>query len=1480
MACLMCCWGGTAGQAAEPSPPPTRVELMLNEELSRTVAWPVTTGVPFPRGSLASETNCRLVDDRGRECPLQSRVAATWDAAQTSVRWLTVDFIASPGRQYFLEFGPAVRRASLPQPNDREQLKIVKTGNAEQPEKLKVATGPLEVVFSASGASGLETIALDIDGDGQFAANEVVAQGPADGEHYYIDQAGRRFSSSLAAPLPPKKGPPPANAATEPPSRQIMVESQGPVRTVIRVDGSYWSPGQATLVRYRTRYHFFAGSALVKVIDEFRVVGSTRDVRFRDIGFALRLAPRQGDRYLATDSTTSSAAPVPSSSEEMLDAPFAANPSGANSLVPAPQPVRIPWSPGMQGVSSYQSEYRHLGNRAYEAGVVAEGDFGSRQVVQTDRAAAWLQTVDERAAVTGSLRWFWQQFPKEWEATPDQMVLHLWSPRAGELDFGAPGIQDFFGPAGDRYVLNWFGISGTPTALSDFFYYACREFIENNTADAAGIRKHHEFYLHFAPPGNAAEGAQLARLAECPPLALASGDWNCSTGVFGPLVAREPANNSQSPGKEADDPNQQDPKSWKTTPTPSGSPSQAPSRLSSDEATAELAQGEAVVDRIFQLGRYGQDTFGDYGWWLFGAGPHYSYQWDAAAGRHYADPRRFDFHTYQKETQLWWCYLRGGERKFWDWCLPSENHWTDIAVNHIPLQYGCDWKGGDRADSRRTLHFRPGDWAIDSPVHYLRHHNTAEAWLRGGAQFWASYHRTLETTTLAYYLTGDERFAEVIDYWKDYFTPLAGKNSQSPDFTPWHQEQAWFDPGATVTINGQTRPKTWAEMVRDYAPFSSGLRHQMTLWFNLSTLYEHTWDEQVGQVAREYADAFLTPAGPSGVWHCQENNLPANAPTPTMAHFWSPALWKYDRATGDPRLKEILPKYFSACYLADPFRLSGDVGVYSNLHGGYGYYFTGDPRYVRWSLDELQNLSKHAAPLAKPEDLNRRIYNPYATIESLAGVPRLLWAVQAAQRKGEAIPPSPPLPPQRTVLALHKQAGQPLECDLWGFDQELTWLNPAGQPVTNVSVTTSQHYSPVQPFDRVLPRFEVYAHHAVIPAAAPAGWYLLVPRLEMGVLATNSDRPPLCHAGRPIQLAGGASCWLAATSPSHDMPLSLRSAAARELRVTSLEGTPLPFELNLKAPRSELILNSTAVDSSAPASLDTRSSQIICITNAGNRSAWFQVEDVSDQERWVAFTPGALSQPAKESTFPSGPAVATALQRLTPPIAFDAEQTLVAGRFGQAALVVPGRKLVLPDHLPGTASPQEEPAEETQLFDLREGTLEFFVKKLWDDRLDLVRPAPFLNNGLISSTTPTMLPLGEWAHVAVVWRPYNRDPEQTCMHVYIDGLDRGSYRSTWWEGYSNRPHRMPSKGTWLKGLVSQATGGGAFALDDVRLSTTARYTDRTVKFGNRQTVNPFRFTPPHEPLPADKDTALLFRFDGNLNSEQGAPQPLSARWEK
>jgi len=1316
----------------------TRIPLHIDEALTpRKVSWPVTTGVPFPRGALTAAENCRLIDDQGKELPLQSRIAATWDRDQQSVRWLTIDFLSQPGRRYFLEFGPEIRRREFPSPL------VVTSG-----ESLRIRTGRIEAEFSSTAPAALAWLAGDLNGDGRIDSGEAVTTGAVAGDQYYIDQNGTRFSS-----------------ADDGNDRQIVVETSGPVRACIRVDGFYTGPKGERIVARRTRYHFFAGLGAIRLVDEFRIIGSTRGTRFRDIGIRFALPGEPADRIVEVDA------------------------SGE----PGNQVASYHWREETASVSAYQSLYRHYGNTACEAAVVTVDSQGETRLAQSDRIGEWMQVRSPRATLTGSLRWLWQQFPKEWEATPEGLTLHLWSPRGGELNFSAQGVRRFCGEAGEKYLLNWGGVNGTLSPISNYFYFASNEPLDRDDIDGLGINKHHEIWLHIGRGDEAEVGKEYAALAALPPLALASGEWNCSTGVFGPLAPR-----------------------------PNDSPY------------------EAIVDRLFDLGRTAQDTFGDYGWWLFGAGPHYSYQWDAEAKRHYADPRRFDFHTYQKETQLWWCYLRSGERKFYDWAIPSENHWVDIAVSHAPTTFHSEWLGGEHKP--QDLHWPAGDWSIDSPLHFVRHHNTGEAWLRGGSQFWATYHRTLETTTLAYYLTGDERYNDVIQFWRDYWGPLAGKTS-ADELPPPYCEQAWY-----VRFHKEPASRTWAEMIRDYAPFTSGSRHQLTLLFNLATLYEHTWDPEIGRVLQEYADAFLDPGHVMGVWRSQENRLPANAEAPTLAHFWSSALWKYARVTQDPRMPEILRRYYTAARMADPFREHERVGIYSNVHLAYAWEVTRDPQFLTLAQIELNRLLPNAEPLARPEDLNRRLYNPHTLIQSLAAVPRLIAILDEAERKGIAVPPPPLLSLQRTAVALWKSAGEPLTATLWGFDSQLRLISPEGSSSGSWSVDTSEFTTPIEPFDRTPPGFEGYLHRLTIPAEAPEGWYILTPHLELAVLAANcGSKGVLCNAAQPVEVRPGEA-WFVPIGREQPT-LRLESARAGAFRLRDANG----IERAGKVEKNQVVFALTEEDAGS----------VLQLQMTEPRAVWMRILDRPEETCWISRERrNGTEVPSDEQTR----AALSALQTTTP------EGTFVAGRFGTGLQIVPGQEFRFADHLKTDGGLD-------QLFDLRQGTLEFWVKRQWDERLAPVPKVTFLTNGLIDGWSPWKLPLNEWAHVAIVWRPFPRDPQRICVHIYVNGHDQADYRSTWWEGYSRIPYGLPKNGKWLEEFVCRAPPGTAFVIDEIRLSSIPRYADLEIEFGGQQTQNPYRFRSPEEPFAADAETRLLFHLDGDLKSQPlpGSGQIIEGR---
>ena len=532
-------------------------------------------------------------------------------------------------------------------------------------------------------------------------------------------------------------------------------------------------------------------------------------------------------------------------------------------------------------------------------------------------------------------------------------------------------------------------------------------------------------------------------------------------------------------------------------------------------------------------------------------------------------------------------------------------------------------------------------------------------------------------------------------------------------------------------------------------------------------------------------------------------------------------------------MKDIFTRYFDACYAADPFR--ENIGNYSQVHLAYAYYYTRDPRHLRPAQIELDNLMQFAEPLARPEDLGKRLYNPYAPIHSLTATPRLVWALNEAKRNGVSVSKSPPLKPQRSAIALEKLAGQPLQTTLWGYDRSVSLIGTDGKPYRDFKITTKQYASDIQPFDRNVRNFEVYMHELTIPTNAAAGLYILAPTLEMSVLDANGS--VFVNASKPIAIESQESCTF--IIPSDCETLQIQSANPASLAITNRGGQTLDAKVTDN-------INSVSI----PPSLHNKP---INISNIGRRSVWFQVINQPLESCWVTFDSSwgrfsnlpfsigerQVRKPAPRSDTPESDAV------------------FAKGRFGNAVQITPNRELHLPDHVIVDGQP-------VRLFDIKQGTIEFWIKKQWDDRIVSTKPVTFLSNGLLQAWSPWKLPLNEWAHVAVEWRPLKRDPNRQAVHIYVNGHDQQNYRSTWWEGYSQKPRTFRTNQEWTKRFLCTTQPGAPFIIDELRISAVPRYANLEVELGGQQTFNPSRFDPPTEQFKMEQHTLLLFPFDDNL----------------
>ncbi|MBI4518695.1 MAG: hypothetical protein HY699_23105 [Deltaproteobacteria bacterium] len=193
-------------------------------------AWPVTTGVPFPRGQLRDATTLAVRPAGGTAVAFQSRVLSRWDDG--SVRWLLADFPASVGAHgtqayHITSGGAAVAAASAAA---RVQVQ-------EQPGAIAVDTGPLRFKVPRSRFAILE--------DAQLDRHSLLA-GP-------VGAALASGGTGLSAPRPP---------------RTVLVRDRGPVRAEIELRGEF-----ANGFDYVVRLHAYAGQAFVRVLFTFVATG-------------------------------------------------------------------------------------------------------------------------------------------------------------------------------------------------------------------------------------------------------------------------------------------------------------------------------------------------------------------------------------------------------------------------------------------------------------------------------------------------------------------------------------------------------------------------------------------------------------------------------------------------------------------------------------------------------------------------------------------------------------------------------------------------------------------------------------------------------------------------------------------------------------------------------------------------------------------------------------------------------------------------------------------------------------------------------------------------------------------------------------------------------------------------------------------------------------------------------------------------------
>ncbi len=351
------------------------------------------------------------------------------------------------------------------------------------------------------------------------------------------------------------------------------------------------------------------------------------------------------------------------------------------------------------------------------------------------------------------------------------------------------------------------------------------------------------------------------------------------------------------------------------------------------------------------------------------------------------------------------------------------------------------------------------------------------------------------------------------------------------------------------------------------------------------------------------------------------------------------------------------------------------------------------------------------------------------------------------------------------------------------------------------------------------------------------GWGVIVPEADTALLSIDGGLGPWCHASRPIAVHPGDRWYWKV--PPNLASLSIETGYRDKLRLSFNDGGAVEAK---------------AWEAGWKLALEKSVGGTLCFENSGKTVIWFRLADLPVKQAWVATN----SENAQVT-----PVLSLANKWLETPKREVPKEDYIAGRFGKAIVVRPGKPLSLPDH-------EKIDGVVKKFFDAEKGTLEFWIKPLWDVRLHPESKFSVLGNGVIQTPTNLKFAQGEWTHIALVWRPLSKDPSVSVVHAYVNGHDQGNYRNVYWPGYGDRPPNISKNAKWLEALVSKAPPGTAFALDELRLSSVPRYMDADAVFGRDETVNRHRFTPASKAFASDAQTLMLHHFDGNVMAE---PRP-------
>jgi len=367
---------------------------------------PFWTGVPLPRGRVREASCLRLLGPDRSAVPAQFDVLATW--FDGSVKWVLVSFFTSsapagPDGAPSAELFRIVADESIAPPQPPCPVRV-EPGT----ELFRAATGPLKFYINRHGFTGLSQVRLDVDRDGYFDADDLIAPDSPAAGLFATDADGEVHASRFGR------------------MAGMEVERAGPLHATVVFRGDLRTQrGDQALLNYAMRIHAFAGSSLLRVVltvqnprpagrpdDGCRwILGQSGSVLLKGLEYVLPVRLPEGHRRVTL-------CPEPG---KLLD------------RIPLTGPVGV-YQDSSGGPNWFGRVHVNRDNviplrfRGYRV------EYHGRKIDAGRRATPWLDVADMRWGVALGVPEFWQNFPKSLGADADGTIrLGLWPAEFGDL---------------------------------------------------------------------------------------------------------------------------------------------------------------------------------------------------------------------------------------------------------------------------------------------------------------------------------------------------------------------------------------------------------------------------------------------------------------------------------------------------------------------------------------------------------------------------------------------------------------------------------------------------------------------------------------------------------------------------------------------------------------------------------------------------------------------------------------------------------------------------------------------------------------------------------------------------------------------------------------------------------------------------------------------------------------------------------------